>query len=1009
MSGAEPATSKPKYAKPLWLAQVGSTRAPVELPRAGVLTLGADANQADLAVEGADVAPVHCAIGRIKGAEGWALKDLGSSAGTRVNGHSVRSVPLKAGDAIQLGAARLVILDSPSQAPLQPPSPSPAPAPAPAPSKDNAARATGDLAVTQNLPALKGYTILKPLGRGGMGSVFLAKQESLNRKIALKILADHLTKDSDFVRRFQAEARAAAQLNHPNVVTVFDVWSEGGRHLLSMEFMERGNLENRVAKNGPLPWREVLQVVLDAAKGLEYAEVRGIVHRDIKPANLMQDEIGITKIADLGLATQIEAEATESENKKIFGTPHFISPEQARGEKVDSRSDLYSLGCTAYRLLSAHTPFEGATTREILRGHLKDQPRPLAQRVLGLPPDVAALVERLMQKDPAQRFQSAAALRTQIERLQAGGGPAPKRPLLLPVLLGMAALALGFWLWKTGWLSPGAPINVGDVGDVRNPPGIRAAGGSRPADPGAAPADPQGTQTPADSDPAQPANPVVQTPMDAEPALANGGLVDDDSTLRALEQEAEQAHAKLSSLLTKEERRQALASLVERYRSTNRARGFEQEIAALEREIAAAAAPQAGLPSQLPVDPNLERWRALGQDERAPSTAGRPSVRELLAQVESEATALLQDADAATSAAVSSAKHSAQLEIAQGACERASKLLQDLERMFATGEFDAAEKLLDQQLSKLAPGDAPAELPQPVADVLASCDRVAKDLEEKRGSLPERRERFLLERSRQGAQRAALAMSGPRGVEDCLARLDWTGLGACVNQIDVGGLPPHTLALLEELRQHTLHGPKALALLTAEYQAGNWRRRTLTDPRERSTAMREAVAVSLEGLTLRTDTGTEALPWSAFGSSPRDLHNLFKGRLQREWTLEERSGVAHLLWTSSISRLVADTRARVGENRRGKLDEAKRAELLEGFALAREWADGAQLERIRVEESASALWLDAVTALTGEQWALAAAHLEALLGDHARSLLVHLLSNGNQIDLGRSKAPTQAR
>ena len=274
--------------KRLVLELVGGDRPPAELPRAGVLVIGSDPDRAGFLVDGQGVADVHCAIGRAKGG-GWALKDLGSNYGTLVNGERARTVKLAAGDEIVVGSRRLRVVDPALSPPVEAPRPRAAPS---------------------ALDEVAGYRIEKALGRGGMGQVFLAVQESLQRKVALKVLSESLAADADFVRRFQAEARAAAALNHPNIVTVHDVWEEGGRHLLSMEYMDCGTLEARVAALGRLPWREALDVLSDAAKGLVYAELRGIVHRDIKPANLMLNEVGTTKISDLGLATHLEAEAT---------------------------------------------------------------------------------------------------------------------------------------------------------------------------------------------------------------------------------------------------------------------------------------------------------------------------------------------------------------------------------------------------------------------------------------------------------------------------------------------------------------------------------------------------------------------------------------------------------------------------------------------------------------------------------------------------------------------------
>ncbi len=340
---------------------------------------------------------------------------------------------------------------------------------------------------------IPGYKIDRRVGRGGMGDVYLAEQESLARQVALKILSQRFEENRDFVRRFQAEARAAAALNHPNVVTVYDVGEASGKHYLSMEFMDRGNLEDRLKNGARIPEREVLDILRDATSGLVYAEARGIVHRDLKPANLMQNHVGTIKIADLGLATHVEAEESQPADKKIFGTPHFMSPEQVRGERVDSRSDLYSLGATAYRLLTGRTPFEGRDAREIVRAVLRDEPRPIREFAPEVSAATAALVERLMKKESAQRFSSASETLQEIERLrnpsqhavtiEAGNPPRQrsKGGLVLLVLL-LAGGGAAYW-WKThrtdgGWLPPRGngpviatePLDPSGLDPSSNPP-----------------------------------------------------------------------------------------------------------------------------------------------------------------------------------------------------------------------------------------------------------------------------------------------------------------------------------------------------------------------------------------------------------------------------------------------------------------------------------------------------------------------------------------------------------
>jgi hypothetical protein len=470
----------------LVLEIVGETRAPAELPRQGRLVIGSSKERADLVVEGARIDAIHCAIGRLKEG-GWALKDLGSDGGTFVNGERVSSARLQAGDVIEIGARRLRVFD-----PLHVPPPPPPEEPRPR-AEEKHARVN-----------IRGYTLERMLGRGAMGEVWLAVQESLSRKVALKLLSPRLEADFDFVRRFQAEARAAAALNHPNVVTVHDVGEDTGHHYLTMEFMAHGCLESRVTTLGPVPWRELLGILRDAAAGLVYAEQRGIVHRDIKPANLMQDEHGVTKIADLGLATQVEQEEVQGERGKIFGTPHFLAPELIHGSPPDARTDLYALGATAYRLLTGRTPFEGTTAREILRTALRDEPVPPSSRVPGIPAE-PRLVLKLLVKEPAQRTPSASALLAEIESLrnsQAAAAPAtsPRSGSRRAALLVVLVLVIGVGVWASrGFLGGAKDTNVG-----------RSDGGAGASNHG------QGTEPPVVTDGG---GPVVDGNGDAKPPM----------------------------------------------------------------------------------------------------------------------------------------------------------------------------------------------------------------------------------------------------------------------------------------------------------------------------------------------------------------------------------------------------------------------------------------------------------------------------------------------------------
>ncbi|QDV56129.1 serine/threonine-protein kinase [Rosistilla oblonga] len=252
--------------------------------------------------------------------------------------------------------------------------------------------------------------ILRRLGRGGMADVYLAKQVSLERQVAVKILRASLANDNNYVERFRREARAAAKLSHPNIVQVYDVGRSDGRYYISQEFVDGRNLREQVDREGPLSLQRALDVMLGVAAALDAASEQGITHRDIKPENIMLSSKGNVKVADFGLA-RIANPDFQSELTQVgltLGTPLYMSPEQVQGKPVDVRSDLYSLGVTMFHVLTGRPPFEGETPLAIAVRHLHETPpRISAMRMDDHVPDwVDEVVARLMAKDPKQRFDS---------------------------------------------------------------------------------------------------------------------------------------------------------------------------------------------------------------------------------------------------------------------------------------------------------------------------------------------------------------------------------------------------------------------------------------------------------------------------------------------------------------------------------------------------------------------------------------------------------------------------
>lgn len=262
---------------------------------------------------------------------------------------------------------------------------------------------------------LNDYQLLRQLGRGAMASVYLAEQQSLARRVAVKILAAELCRDRAYVDRFQHEARSAASLTHPGIVQVYEVGSaeiDGvRRHYIAQEYVPGGSLGREMQRIGALEPGRVLDVLWQTGSALAAASERGLVHRDIKPDNLMLDRSGAIKVADFGLARLVENDGPRMTQVGVaMGTPLYMSPEQIEGREVDPRSDLYSLGVTAYQLLTGDPPFKGDTPLAVAVQHLNSPPEPVAERRPGTPAPLAAVIDRLIAKKPEDRFQSPAEL-----------------------------------------------------------------------------------------------------------------------------------------------------------------------------------------------------------------------------------------------------------------------------------------------------------------------------------------------------------------------------------------------------------------------------------------------------------------------------------------------------------------------------------------------------------------------------------------------------------------------
>ncbi|HLY09661.1 MAG TPA: serine/threonine-protein kinase [Planctomycetota bacterium] len=264
--------------------------------------------------------------------------------------------------------------------------------------------------------------LLRKLGQGGMGAVWLARHQTLEKDVAVKVLPSGFASDKDALGRFLREARSAARLEHPNVVQVLDAGSEDGIHFIVMQLVDGTDLEKLLKKKGRFQVADSLAIAKRVALALGAAHDLGIVHRDIKPANIMLTKAGRIMVTDFGLAREVAGGASITNSQEAIGTPQYIAPEQARGEAVDGRSDLYSLGGTLYTLLSGKSPFTGKSPMSIALKHASpdEKPNPLREHVPDLPEDVEALVAKLMAKKPADRFQNSGELVRAIDLIKGG-------------------------------------------------------------------------------------------------------------------------------------------------------------------------------------------------------------------------------------------------------------------------------------------------------------------------------------------------------------------------------------------------------------------------------------------------------------------------------------------------------------------------------------------------------------------------------------------------------------
>lgn len=310
---------------------------------------------------------------------------------------------------------------------------------------------------------IPGYTDFRELGKGAMAKVYRAKQRSLDRYVAVKILPQKFASNPQFIERFFREGQAAAKLNHPNIVQAFDVGQHRETYYFVMEYVDGRTVHDDIVKNQRYKEKTAIEVAIQVAEALDHAHEQGLIHRDVKPKNIMITKNDVVKLADMGLARAMEdKDAAEAEKGKAFGTPYYISPEQVMGlDSVGPRADIYSLGATLYHMVTGVVPYEGKDPSEVMKKHLKAQLTPPDHVNPKLSAGISEVIEMMMAKKPDARYKSCKDLLLDLRALKVGDPPpiAHKGLSQMGDIQGLAALEASM---NTGEI----PVDAADASRV---------------------------------------------------------------------------------------------------------------------------------------------------------------------------------------------------------------------------------------------------------------------------------------------------------------------------------------------------------------------------------------------------------------------------------------------------------------------------------------------------------------------------------------------------------------